>query len=577
MLAETPAGARHLQPGALPPRSARGVRRAARPARRTLRLGLTPADRARRGRAGLRAARALHGPPENLIGRFPRFAELLAAARAAQTTRPRCARRPPRFSAAGHARPPGRWPSWPGSTWTGSADDRGPARRLIAKGRGYTRGRQARSWPSASRRCWPRSSPPIARAADEGRIELSTSPYYHPILPLLCDSDAHHEAHPGATLPRRFRHPEDAADQIQRAIDAPRRRSSARPPAGMWPSEGSVSEEAVTEIARAGLRWTASDEGVLERSSGRPLHRDSRGHRSSRSSSSIGPGSAAPPPERSRCCSATARSPTSSASRYSGAGSGARRPRPARAPAAHRRALDAARGWPGDPVVPIILDGENAWEHYPRGRPDVPAPLLRGPRRTDPRSQRGDHERGAWPPARRASCRACSRGAGSTRTSRCGSATPTTAAPGTCWATRATRWRGGSEGTVAADALERALRGLPGRLRQRLVLVVRRRPLLGERPRVRSPVPPPPARGVRGRRPAACPTASRRDAHHHPPPRGTAEPARGRGRLPSSTARSRPRTSGWRPGVHRVPLTGAMHRGAPGRPRRPLRRAAGAT
>ncbi len=62
--------------------------------------------------------------------------------------------------------------------------------------------------------------PAYATAQRCGAIEISTSPFYHPILPLLCDTDAGALSHPGLTLPsRRFRHPEDARQQIARGLD----------------------------------------------------------------------------------------------------------------------------------------------------------------------------------------------------------------------------------------------------------------------------------------------------------------------------------------------------------------------
>jgi alpha-amylase/alpha-mannosidase (GH57 family) len=57
------------------------------------------------------------------------------------------------------------------------------------------------------------------KAAERGQIEISTSPFYHPILPLLCDTNIASESHPGVKLPRRrFRHPEDARDQLRAAV-----------------------------------------------------------------------------------------------------------------------------------------------------------------------------------------------------------------------------------------------------------------------------------------------------------------------------------------------------------------------
>ncbi len=53
--------------------------------------------------------------------------------------------------------------------------------------------------------------------ASRGQIEISTTPFYHPILPLLCDSDIGAVSHPGIALPNRFQYPQDALDQLKRA------------------------------------------------------------------------------------------------------------------------------------------------------------------------------------------------------------------------------------------------------------------------------------------------------------------------------------------------------------------------
>ncbi|HET9326518.1 MAG TPA: glycoside hydrolase family 57 protein [Candidatus Eisenbacteria bacterium] len=99
-----------------------------------------------------------------------------------------------------------------------------------------------------------------------GQIELSTSPYYHPILPLLVDLSAATRARPDLPLPRRpFVAPEDARLQLERAI-ARHAKVFGAPPRGVWPSEGSVSPEVAELAAGLGLEWLASDQGVLERS-----------------------------------------------------------------------------------------------------------------------------------------------------------------------------------------------------------------------------------------------------------------------------------------------------------------------
>ncbi|MFA4857941.1 MAG: glycoside hydrolase family 57 protein [Candidatus Margulisiibacteriota bacterium] len=105
---------------------------------------------------------------------------------------------------------------------------------------------------------------PAYRAAqDRGQVELSVSPFYHPILPLLCDSNSAREAMPDIRLPNvPFRHPEDAEAQIRLAVEYYQGRFG-KQPAGMWPSEGSVSEQIIPLLSKAGIKWIGTDEGIL--------------------------------------------------------------------------------------------------------------------------------------------------------------------------------------------------------------------------------------------------------------------------------------------------------------------------
>jgi alpha-amylase/alpha-mannosidase (GH57 family) len=108
----------------------------------------------------------------------------------------------------------------------------------------------------------------------DNRIELSVSPFYHPILPLLCDTNVARIAMPEIRLPRkRFSHPEDAQRQIKMGIEYFEMIFGYRP-LGMWPSEGSVSEEVLRLIASEGIRWIGTDEDILAASLGRSM-RDS--------------------------------------------------------------------------------------------------------------------------------------------------------------------------------------------------------------------------------------------------------------------------------------------------------------
>jgi alpha-amylase/alpha-mannosidase (GH57 family) len=113
--------------------------------------------------------------------------------------------------------------------------------------------------------------------AATGQIELSFTPFYHPILPLICDTEIARVAMPGVRLPRqRFRHPEDAEKQIDMGIKYFEQVFNYRP-SGMWPSEGSVSEEVLRMVSRQGLKWIATDEGILSNSLGRRF-RDNMGN-----------------------------------------------------------------------------------------------------------------------------------------------------------------------------------------------------------------------------------------------------------------------------------------------------------
>lgn len=103
------------------------------------------------------------------------------------------------------------------------------------------------------------------RLQERGQIEVSTTPFYHPILPLLVDTDQATVDLPGATLPGRFAHPEDAEQQVARAAEY-YRRSFGCTPRGMWPAEGAVGQSVIPLFARHGVRWIATDRDVLARS-----------------------------------------------------------------------------------------------------------------------------------------------------------------------------------------------------------------------------------------------------------------------------------------------------------------------
>jgi alpha-amylase/alpha-mannosidase (GH57 family) len=114
--------------------------------------------------------------------------------------------------------------------------------------------------------------------AARGQIELTTSPYYHPILPLLLDKTSAREAMPEVSLPRhKGGYPDDAVLHVRRAIESHAGHFGGRP-TGMWPSEGSVSPAIIPLLAEYGIEWIGTDEEILQSSTHGHVGRDSRGH-----------------------------------------------------------------------------------------------------------------------------------------------------------------------------------------------------------------------------------------------------------------------------------------------------------
>ncbi|ACT50518.1 glycoside hydrolase family 57 protein [Methylovorus glucosotrophus] len=103
---------------------------------------------------------------------------------------------------------------------------------------------------------------------DQGRIELSTTPHYHPIVPLLLDFKSTRDAMPYAPLPHSPRYPggSDRACAHIRQAQASHATRFGKPATGMWPAEGAVSYATLTLMAQHGLKWAATGEGVLTHS-----------------------------------------------------------------------------------------------------------------------------------------------------------------------------------------------------------------------------------------------------------------------------------------------------------------------
>jgi alpha-amylase/alpha-mannosidase (GH57 family) len=234
---------------------------------------------------------------------------------------------------------------------------------LIQKGEDFTRDDQ-QLVIAKEREILAKVLPAYADAAQRGAVELSATPYYHPILPLLCDSNVGAQSTPGLNLPtRHFRRPEDVSLQIERALSSHEQLFGVRPK-GLWPSEGGISDESVTLAARQGIEWMATDEGVLGRSLDFNFSRDGAGNL---------PGDGAERlfniyryekgDTRMHLVFRDHRLSDLIGFVYSGmAAQEAANHLVHNIKSSARPVLDRGK----DAVVSIILDGENAWEYYPQ-------------------------------------------------------------------------------------------------------------------------------------------------------------------------------------------------------------------
>ncbi|HET7788054.1 MAG TPA: glycoside hydrolase family 57 protein [Myxococcales bacterium] len=213
---------------------------------------------------------------------------------------------------------------------------------LIGKERGYAEADKLQLL-ELSRRMAGRVVPRWKALAERGIVEIACSPMFHPILPLLIDSDSARRATPDMSLPPRFRHPEDAREQVRRGLSRAAQDFGARP-GGMWPSEGSVSPEVIGLLGEEGVRWCATDQGILERSE-----------------LATQPGRGAPHHAPWACGELAVFFRDRDLSDAVGFRYARSAPRDAVSDLLQR--IEAAGA---DATVTVALDGENPWEHYPQ-------------------------------------------------------------------------------------------------------------------------------------------------------------------------------------------------------------------
>jgi alpha-amylase/alpha-mannosidase (GH57 family) len=198
--------------------------------------------------------------------------------------------------------------------------------------------------------------------AERGQVELTTTPYFHPILPLLLDKRLAREAIPELKLPRYTGgYPEDAALQVRRAIEE-HTRIFGKPPRGMWPAEGSVCQTMIPLLAQHGIRWIATDEEVLGQSMQGFVGRDAHGH--------VRNPDHLYRPYKVREGDSELAIVFRDHALSDRIGFHYQRSEPIAAAedfVRHLRAIRQAVQGTRPPLVSVILDGENCWEHYPGG------------------------------------------------------------------------------------------------------------------------------------------------------------------------------------------------------------------
>jgi len=313
-----------------------------------LQAALKPAEELTEDDRAFLLRHSFYSDPQHMIYRYPRYGELYDSWQAQQKSGSRSLFGPQDFRDL---------QMWSQLAWFDEefqAQD-AEVRQWVAQGRGFTRADQRRMGEK-QREIVSQVMPVYKKLAGTGQIEISTTPYYHPILPLLCDSNIASVAHHNVPLPERFRYPGDARMQLARAREYCAR-VFATSPVGLWPSEGSVSDEVFTIASELGFEWAATDSGVLNRTLGQAvpvegLYRPYQWRQGERTLGVI---------FRDHFMSDLIGFVYSKMDAAAAAEDFLRRIR------------DNCAGIVGagrDALVPIILDGENAWEYYDHnGRP----------------------------------------------------------------------------------------------------------------------------------------------------------------------------------------------------------------
>ena len=158
--------------------------------------------------------------------------------------------------------------TWYHLAWLGQSLQALPSvQRLLQKGSEFNAA-DRRDLLSVIRDCLGDLIPRYRKLAESGRVELSMTPYMHPIVPLLNNFQNLRCSLPDAPVPQATHYPDGEARSrwhLQKGIDVFQHYFGIKPQ-GVWLSEGGISEDAVQLLDELGIRWTASGEGVWRNS-----------------------------------------------------------------------------------------------------------------------------------------------------------------------------------------------------------------------------------------------------------------------------------------------------------------------
>ena len=149
-------------------------------------------------------------------------------------------------------------------SWCGNylRENNATVRRLIRKGRDYS-ARDKEELLESLMAFVPTILPYYRELWEAGRIELSTTPLNHPILPLLMDMENARRSNPATAIPaNHFSLAEDAREQVERALRL-FREVFGKAPRGFWPAEGAVDASTLALYRKEGIEWVATDEAIL--------------------------------------------------------------------------------------------------------------------------------------------------------------------------------------------------------------------------------------------------------------------------------------------------------------------------